>query len=198
MQYALALLLRYRYAFLFPLAAFEGPIISLIVGFLTHQGYFNFFYAYGILIFGDIIPDIFYYYIGRTGNKNKFLTEYRSKLHVVSENIEHIERLWHYHGKKTMFFSKLAYGLSTPMLISAGIVKLPFPRFLSLALPITLIQYALFMTIGYYLGASVFERTSNYLRYGEIVVSILVLVFVLYHLLAQASKNQITKMDAEK
>ncbi len=68
MEYLVLLLTKYGYFILFPLAAIEGPVVSLVVGFLIYLGYFQFLPAYGILILGDRIPDAIYYYIGRCGN----------------------------------------------------------------------------------------------------------------------------------
>ena len=70
---ALHLLMTYRYLILFPLAAVEGPIVALLVGFLISLGYFQFFPAFGIMILGDLIPDSFYYYLGRFGNKKNLI-----------------------------------------------------------------------------------------------------------------------------
>ncbi|MDP3935351.1 MAG: hypothetical protein Q8Q46_04010, partial [Candidatus Giovannonibacteria bacterium] len=108
------LLIQYRYLILFPLAAFEGPIVAFVVGILVAAGYFNPFIAYAILLFGDIIPDSIYYFIGRHGERKTFVARYGAKVGITEERFGVIKKLWHHHGFKTMFVSKLAYGLSTP------------------------------------------------------------------------------------
>ena len=42
MSKIILLLLKYRYFFLFPVAVFEGPIISVLAGFLVSQQVFGF------------------------------------------------------------------------------------------------------------------------------------------------------------
>ncbi|MDD5050744.1 MAG: VTT domain-containing protein [Candidatus Pacebacteria bacterium] len=193
------LLVTYKYAILFPLACFEGPIISLFVGFMVYAGYINFLPAYIVLLFGDIIPDSVYYFIGRYGNKSKLFAKYGSKFEFVSKNIKLIEYLWRDHGKKTMFFSKLAYGLSTPFLVSAGLVNMKWRRFISYALPVTIFQYAVFMTAGYFLGSSYFVAAKYIQDAGIIIALVILTAFIfLYRYFARYAKKKITEMEIEE
>ena len=76
-----------------------------------------------------------------------------------------------------MFFSKLAYGLSTPFLISAGYIKLDFKKFIFWALPVTLSQYAILMALGYFFGASYYETiTKSFSGIGIFIAAVLVAV----------------------
>ena len=127
-DFILNLILTYRYFILFPLACIEGPILALVVGFLVKLGYFNIIPAFLLMFFGDLIPDIIYYFIGRFSNRRKFSEKQPSRFKFVNEQFSAIEKLWHHHSWKTMFLSKIAYGLSTPLLICAGFVKMPFKK----------------------------------------------------------------------
>lgn len=195
MEQVVLLLTRYGYLALFPIAAFEGPVVSLLVGFFIRLGYFNFFPAYVILIFGDLIPDTIYYYIGRFGNKKKLIEKYGTRYNFISGNFQLIEKLWREHGRKTMFLSKLAYGLSTPFLISAGLVNISFRKFVSCALPITIFQYAALMLVGYYLGSS-YQFASTYIHFAEIIIALFFVIFIAgYILFAKYAYRQIIKME---
>jgi membrane-associated protein len=164
------LLEKYRYLILFPLSAVEGPLVSLAVGFLISLGYLDFFFAYPIVILGDIIPDSIYYYVGRLGNKNKLLERFRRRSKFISGNLHVVENLWQEHGRKTMLLGKLAYGLSVPFLISAGLVDMPFRRFLSYAIPVTLFQYGMIIAIGYTLGHS-YRMAGRYIEYSYLILA---------------------------
>ncbi len=192
----ISFLLKYRYAALFPLACFEGPIFSLVVGFLISLGYFSFFPAYIVLIFGDLVPDTVYYYIGRYGHKKDLLAKYSKRSKLLAQSVPHLSRLWHEQGRKTMFWSKLAYGLSTPFLISAGLVKLPVQKFWSYAIPVTLIQYALIMTIGYFLGNS-YQSASHYISGLGIVVALIVVIAVVYFFVRKIVVKEIEVLEEE-
>jgi len=60
MDYAFSLLLTYKYLILIPLAVVEGPIITVIAGFLITLGYMNIFLVYLIVIAGDLAGDYFF------------------------------------------------------------------------------------------------------------------------------------------
>jgi len=192
------LLTQYGYWILFPLAAIEGPLVCLVVGFLIYLGVFQFIPAYLILILGDLIPDVTYYYIGRFGNKKKLIEKYGSRLSIISNNFGLVEKLWRDHGKKTMFLSKLAYGLSTPFLISAGLVNMPLKRFVAYALPVTLLQYAIILSLGYFLGRC-YEVATGYIQgAGFVIAGLLILFIVGYVFFLKYARKQIIKMEKDE
>ncbi len=183
---------------MFPLAAFEGPVISLIAGFLIHLGYFSFLPVLVILVLGDVIPDVIYYYIGRFGNRNRLIEKYGSRSDFVLNNFNLLEKLWRNHGKKTMLLSKLAYGLSTPLLISAGFVKMPLRRFISYTLPISILLYSFTVSIGYFLGSS-YQLAAKYIDFAEIIIAAILVIFVVvYVFFIKYARRQIEKMEKEE
>jgi len=191
MEDLISLLTNYGYFILFPLAAFEGPLVSLIAGFLVRLGYFSFLPVLIILVLGDVIPDVIYYYIGRFGSRRKIIEKYGSHLNLL-------EKLWREHGKKTMFFSKIAYGLSTPLLISAGLVKMPIRQFVSYTIPISITLYTVIITIGYYLGNS-YQLAAKYINFAEIIIAVIFVIFIaVYVFSAKYARRQIEKMKKEQ
>jgi membrane-associated protein len=195
--YLTHLLIEYRYWILFPLACFEGPLVSIAVGFAVGAGYFNPFIAYGILVLGDLIPDTGYYFVGRWGHRASFIKKYASKVGITEERFAIIERLWKKHPGKTMWTSKLAYGLSTPFLISSGLVDMPLQKFIYYALPITLIQYALLMTLGYFFGNS-YTRIAGAFSGLETIIAAIVIGGGLYYLLTRFMREQLLQEEKEE
>ena len=198
MAYLLSILIKYRYWALFPAAALEGPLVSLIVGFLIFSGYFSFLPAYFLLIWGDIIPDYIYYRIGFSGNKEKLLEKYGKRFSLISRNFGLVEKLWADHPWKLMFFSKLAYGLSIPFLITAGLVRMPYKKFFAYALPVTFFQYGVIMSIGYFLGNS-YYLAGRYIKYVYLLIAVLiVLVLIIYNFVSKYAKHEIEKLETEE
>lgn len=196
MSQAALLIIKYKYLILFPLAAIEGPVVALAAGFLVFAGYLDFLPAYAIMLLGDLIPDTFYYYIGRFGHKKELIIKY-SYLKIISRHFSALEHLWAKHGLKTMFLSKLAYGLSTPLLISAGLVKMPLRRFISYAFPVTVTQYGIIMVIGFSLGHS-YQTADKYIHNASIfIAAILVLLVVAYIIIGKYASRQISKIEKE-
>ena len=97
-----------------------------------------------------------------------------------------------------MFLSKLAYGLSTIFLISAGLVKMPFKKFVSYAFPITVFQYGIIMIAGFYLGHS-YALAEQYIKSGAYVVAGILVIFVTaYILVTKYARKEITKLEKEE
>lgn len=192
----LELLMTYRYALLFPLACLEGPMVAILAGFFIHLGLLSLAPSYFLLILGDFFSDSFFYFISRLGNKFKTLVNYKpdSKLHL---NLKRIKTLWQTHTAKTMFFSKLAYGFSVPLLISAGLSKLPYKKFASYAILVSIIQYGVFLGVGYYFGRS-YELASHYIKSaGIIIAGIGVLFVILYILIRKYAREEIINEENE-
>ncbi len=190
-----SLLQYYKYPIIFPLATFEGPVVSLAVGFLVRVGVFKFLLAYLVMITGDIIPDSLFYFIGYYGNEAKVAKKYLSKSKFFSNHFPAVERLWLEHPVKIMFFGKLAYGMALPFLITAGMTKIPYKRFIKIAFPITLLQYFVLMVVGYYLG-SLYGGATKYVEWFYFVFALVVVVFMLVYLVKFARRN-IAKIEKE-
>lgn len=61
------LLLTYKYIILIPLSIIEGPIVTVICGFLVTLKFFNPFLVYVVMVLGDIVGDGLIYYMGYSG-----------------------------------------------------------------------------------------------------------------------------------
>lgn len=154
MEALIPLILQYRYAVLFPLACVEGPLLAIVVGFLVSLGYFNPVLALLVLIAGDVVPDATYYYMGRFGKRSTLIERWGPKVGIGPNRWMVVERLWAEHPGKTMWVTKFAYGLSTPLLIFAGLVGVPARTFFLYSIPMSLLQYSVLMTLGYFFGSS--------------------------------------------
>ena len=178
MEATLGYILAYRYVALFPLALVEGPLVAFAAGILAALGYLSPLPAFIILILGDVIPDMAYYLFGLYGTDSKFMRGYLERNRSAAGHVSGYEKLWRNAPGKMMFMSKLAYGLSTLLLVSAGMVKVPIGKFFQLALVVTLLQYGVLMFVGYYFGSSLVVA-DKYLSYIGYVAAGLVLVFIM-------------------
>lgn len=192
----LSLIETYRYWVLLPLALFEGPITAFVVGMLVAFGYFNLFAVYAIMVLGDLIPDVIYFMFGRYGGKKDFIRRQFAKVGIKDEDIEVIRGLWANHGVKTMAFTKLAYGLSTPFLISAGLVGMPLRRFLTYTVSVSLVQYAIFLALGYYFSNS-FGTVTNILENMQYLVAAVGVVALGYYFLTRYMRKRLLEEERE-
>jgi membrane-associated protein len=180
------LVVEYRYWIIVPLACLEGPLVAFVVGALAARDLFDIESAYGLLMLGDMVPDLACFLIGRraarSGSFGRWLKRDR-----IGRSTQVVNALWRQHGLKTMVISKLSYGLSTPLLMTAGLAGLPIWQFAGYALPVSLLQYAGFLTLGYYLGAH-FRAVASISQYAQIIAAAVVLLGIL-HVLAGAWLN---------
>lgn len=149
------LIIEYRYWILIPLAFLEGPLVSLSAGLLASLGYFNPWVVLAVLIGKDVSVDAVCYAVGRWGNHDNLVHRYARKIGIHEEHWDAVERLWEHHPWRTMFLSKIAYGLSLAFLVSAGLSRIPYKKFWFYALQISLIQYGGLMALGYFFGNSI-------------------------------------------
>lgn len=177
----LHIIIAYKYWMFVPLALMVGgPIVALLSGLLTSLGYLDILPTYGMLLLCDLIPDTIYYSLGRHTNIKSFLAHYGKRIGITEKSFSKIENLWKVHTFKSMLFSKWAYGFSMPLLMSAGLIHLPFKRYLTYTLSITMAQYVILFVIGYYFGSSykVLVHSIHYIEY--IIAGALIAIIVGY------------------
>lgn len=191
------LVLQYRYWILLPLAFMEGPILAFVLGSFSVLGYFNIFLSFLILLVGDLVPDAAYYFFGRYGERNELISRYARKIGIGAEHFDAVRRLWYKHPAKTMFLTKFAYGLSTPLLVSAGIIGIPFYRFVRLSVMISIIQYGVLLTLGYNFGRS-FKLVSGTLELVQIAVAGIIVIAVAYYSLVRYMRRKFMEAKARE
>lgn len=198
MEALVALILQYRYLILFPLACVEGPMLGFIVGILVSLDYFNPFGALLVLVLGDIIPDITYYFIGRFGKSRSLLEKWGPHIGITPDRADLVRNMWFNHTGKTMLITKFAFGLSTPLLITAGLIHLPFNRFWKYSVPLSLLQYSVLLSLGYFFGGSFAKVESGFLRVQIIVAAVAVLFVVYYLVTSQVKKRFLAEQKEEQ
>lgn len=192
------LIIEYRYWILFPLACIEGPMLAFIAGTLIALGYFNPFAVFGILVLGDVLPDISYYFLGRYGKQKSLIERFGPRIGITPERFEVARTLWFGHTFKTMLITKFAYGLSTPLLVTAGLVHLPFNRFWQSSVPLSILQYVILLALGYFLGASFALVESSLARVQLIIAAVAVLFAVYYFVTSSFRKKFLAEQKKEE
>lgn len=171
--------IRYKYEAIFPIAVAEGPIITIISGFLIARGSLDFFPSLLVVFLGDIISDSVFYFLGRGGrraiNRLKFL-------HISEERIQVIENQFKSSPWKTMLLGKISYGLGSVFMVAGGAARVPWENFIEYIVSLDLVRSSLLLAVGFYFGRAVLSIGPMYLKYYAISVIILVpLISVIYH-----------------
>jgi membrane-associated protein len=192
LQQIILLLTAHKYLFLFPVVVVEGPIITVIAGFLSSLGVFNIFIAYAVVVVGDIAGDIMYYALGYYG-RQRFVKRWGRFLGITFERVEQLEKHFEKHTGKTLIIGKLSHGIGGVVLVAAGLAKVPFRKFVWYNFIPTLPKSLILLLIGYYSGES-YVKISSYLDYAAIGTIVTAVIFiVIYFVMRKVSKKYADK-----
>ncbi len=172
-------LTHYKYFALFPLAVAEGPIITVIAGFFASLGYLNFWLAYIIIVIGDLAGDVVHYSFGRWGGRN-FIDRWGKYLGVGPGQIETIEKQFTKRGDKLLFIGKMSHGVGGAFLIAAGLIKMPFNKFIFANMLATLIKSLVLLLLGFYFGHALSTINTYLERTALISIGAAIFAFLIY------------------
>lgn len=149
----LALVEQSRYILIFLGSFFEGSAVMMTTGLLWHIGTVEFWPAYIALLAGDIFADIVWYVVGLYAARS-FFDRWGHFFGATPDVIEKVERRFNYYHTKILIISKLTMGLglAVPVLIVAGMMRVPFTRFVIINVLGGIVWVLFLMGIGYYFG----------------------------------------------
>jgi membrane protein DedA with SNARE-associated domain len=148
---ATTVLAQYGYLALFPLVVLEGPIVSVLAGFLASLGIFNFFLLFFVVVAGDVTGDLAHYAIGRWGRK-KFIDRWGKYLGLTNERVLQVEKHFEKHQAKTLLLGKISHGIGGIPLVAAGVARMPLGEFFLINLVATLPKSLALLLLGYFFG----------------------------------------------
>ena len=179
-----------KYLGIFLGAFIEGPATGLLAGFLSKAHYLNFVLAFSTHVLGDFLADSAYYFIGYS-NGGKALPRMVRWLKLFKFSPDEAERAkqnFLSHPRKIIIVGKLTHVLGLPVLIGAGLVRYPWPKFLLFNFMATLVKSAVLIGIGYYLADRWQKAESIFSYIGLLGVALLVLLP--FYLLGRYFKNK--------
>ncbi|MES2775053.1 MAG: DedA family protein [Bacteroidota bacterium] len=178
MEHIVCLLLKYKYAILFPFAIFEGPIVTVLAGFLSSMGTINPFLALLIIVPGDITGDTLYYFLGRFG-RTGWLHRISNKLGLTDKKLERAEAYFSSNPHKAIPLSKVILGVGVAGLFLAGRSGFPYYRFIAICAITSAVQCSIYMCLGYFFGYAYLQinEALNYVAATSIVIAVLLALF---------------------
>jgi membrane protein DedA with SNARE-associated domain len=175
------------YAALFLATLVEGPIATVIGAFLASQGLLDLAAVYAVAVAGDLAGDLLLYAIGRAewvpqrlrrmgyaGRVQRWLGASRGRLCA--------------HAGRMLVFGKLTHAAGFLVLLAAGAARVPILPFVGYNLLGTLPKSAIFLLLGFFLGAS-YHRIDTYLWIASCVALLLVCVVVAVYVRRRAASD---------
>jgi membrane protein DedA with SNARE-associated domain len=152
-------LIAYGGAVILPLAVIEGPLVTVMTGVLSSEGYFSWYGVLCLLIAGDLVGDLLYYAIGRGGGVplgwigRRLLSGRGAVTPALQARMRH-------NAPKMLLLGKWTQSLGCVVLIAAGMLRLPLPGFLLWNLIATIPKSGALFAFGYFADDAfpVFER----------------------------------------
>lgn len=144
-----------------------GPIVTSSISFAASLGNFNIGIVFLIALLAEPTGDSFYYAVGRWGGRH--VVTWFAKQFKLGHRLEQFETLVKNHTTKTIVVSKMTPLAPAPILMAAGIVKIPYRTFISTCLLVTVPQASVFVGIGYFFG-SAYTHVANSLELGALVI----------------------------
>lgn len=186
------LLLHYKYLALFFLAIVEGPIVTVIAGFLSSTHVLNFLLVYIVIIFGDLAGDAIYYLIGYKG-RSGLLSRWGKYLGVDIKSVESLEEKFQSHSGKILILGKLSHGIGGAVLLAAGLARYSFWRFIFYNGVATLIKSLGLLFIGFYFGKSLTVINSYLGKVAVFSIGLGVIVSIIYVLYRRTKNGNLEK-----
>ncbi|MEI9966570.1 MAG: DedA family protein [Candidatus Moraniibacteriota bacterium] len=171
------LLQHYRYLILLPVAAVEGPTVTIIAGFLVSLGVLHFWAALVTVILADICGSTFLYLVGRSGRKFSDSWLFR-RLGATEERLRRLEEHFFDHAGLSLVIGKISHAVGSVALLAAGAARYPYPRFLAYNALAQVPLATILLILGYYFGET-YQQLDRYFEYTAFGVVALV-VFALF------------------
>jgi membrane-associated protein len=151
----------------FPLTVVEGPIVSILAGFLCSLGYAHLYFLLPIIVAGDLTGDCLWYAAGRWGRRG-FGGRWGKFFGVTPERLLRIERHFEKHSGKTLVLGKLTHAVGSLVLVGAGVARVRPRRFLVYNLVATVPKSLALLLVGYFFGRAYGQAASvlNYVAIG--------------------------------
>ena len=140
------------YLVLLPLSIVEGPVVTLASGFLISIGRLNPLVAFGIVVAGDLVGDAILYSLGRWGSE-RVMSAWRKDGRAATR-VRQLKDQILSEADRMLIVGKLTHAIGAPVLLAAGIIRMPVARFMTISFGATLLKSFALLVAGYWIGAS--------------------------------------------
>jgi membrane-associated protein len=154
----------------------EGPIVTIISGFLISSGHLNVIATFLMLVAGDIAGDALYYKIGSMST-GQVLVRWGRFFGICEKKVSKVQALFHIHKTKALLIGKWSHAIGAPILVAAGMAGIPFRQFIGINLLATLPKTLALLLIGFFFGHN-YAKIATYLNYYTLIIIVLIIGFL--------------------
>jgi membrane-associated protein len=158
----------YGIAILAPLAILEGPIVTIVAGYLASIGLLSLWQVILCVIVADLVGDFLLYAIGR-GMLHGLPAGWRARLGLSDERLARFAEAYATNGVRVLVVGKLTHAAGFAILLGAGAARMPLLTFFLANLLATIPKSLALVALGYAFGSQ-HARIAEYLSVGSVVV----------------------------
>ncbi len=155
-----------------PLAVIEGPIVTVIAGYLASLSILSPWQIVPCVVIADIVGDSLLYLVGRLA-LGGLSPAWRDRLGLSRRRLFYLMRGFRRKGTRILVAAKLTHAAGFAALTAAGAARMPFVEFL-IANTLASIPKSLFFLVVGYLFGSAYGTIAKWLS-GEAALVLLAL-----------------------
>jgi len=146
----------------------EVPIVGAGWASSPEHDKLNPWLALGSCFIGAVVGDIIMYGIGRRFGRRLLQKRAWFASMLTPEKERQIEEMFRHHGLKVLFVSRFLVGVRSPIYITAGILKVPFKRFVLVDMFCAAVMVTSFFALAYWFS----NHVLKWIRQAEAAVTI--------------------------
>lgn len=150
-----------------------------------------------LCILGVVLCDTFLYWVGRKWGRWLIRKPWVQKRLLSPERFEKIEKNFHDYGIRILLIARLLPGIRTPVFLSAGIVRLPFRKFILADVIYAIPGANLIFWLAYWLTDTFMELLHKVESYRELAI-IAILSFIAGFITATFVRRPVTTGSPEE
>jgi membrane protein DedA with SNARE-associated domain len=155
---------------------FPEEVAIVAAGVLSSPGirHLNPWLAWASCLFGALAGDCVMYWIGHHFGRRVLREHHWWTRFIKPEREAQMERMLEDHGFKVLFLARFLVGIRSPVYLSAGILRMPFWRFMLIDLFCATAVISTFFGLSYFIG----ERVYTWINRGQWTLTVIVGVAV--------------------
>lgn len=148
-------------------------VAIVFAGWGSSQGHLDPTYAAAACLFGALLGDSIMYAIGYHFGHSLMAEHPKLGKFVGAEREEYFERAIQRHGFKVMLLARFMVGVRGPVYLAAGVVRMPFRRFLLWDVICASIVVGTFFALSFFYGNQITELIRNAEATFTLIVAVL-------------------------
>ena len=166
------------YPLLMLMVLVEGPFAILVASSAASTGFLLPIPVFIAASIGNLIADVLWYFLGRSGKvewilKIRWLKLSPEKIKVLTTSVQK-------NAVKILFIAKITNGLIVPALIATGLARVKLRRWFPMIFISNLFITAVFVFLGYFTAMNIM-KLQHWVKYLALGFSILLIIFLSWY-----------------